>query len=102
MKYQLILQWPKSSLAEYDSLIEIENLLIEQLTDRSQVDGHDIGAGQANIFILTDDPQAAFGEVRAILSKTPSWSDARAAYRQNESDEYKILWAENLTEFTVT
>lgn len=49
MKYQLILQWPKSSMAQYDALTDIEDLLIKHLPGRSQVDGHDMGAGEVNI-----------------------------------------------------
>jgi len=35
-------------------------LLIENMADCSTVDGHDLGSGEMNIFILTDDPHAPF------------------------------------------
>jgi hypothetical protein len=102
MKHRLVLQWPKSSLAQYNPLLETEELLLKHLTSHGEVDGHDFGSDEANIFILTDDPEVLFAEVKAILSNTPYWANARVAYRPNESDEYKILWPKNLTEFKVT
>jgi len=46
MRYQLVLQWPASSIDDYDSMISIEDSLIEGLPNDSEVDGHDIGSGQ--------------------------------------------------------
>jgi hypothetical protein len=33
----------------------------------SIVDGHDLGSGEMNRFILTDDPDASFAQVKDIL-----------------------------------
>lgn len=50
MKYQLVLQWPASSIKDYDAMIEAENALIENLSAANDVDGHDVGSGEVNIF----------------------------------------------------
>jgi hypothetical protein len=101
MKYQLVLQWPASSIKGYDVLIEIEDVLIKNLTKPVKVDGHDAGSGEVNIFVHTDDPKRTFEEVRAILGSRDFWVDGCAAYREAAKSEYIILWPKDLTEFTV-
>jgi hypothetical protein len=101
MKYLLVLQWPAASIKDYDRMIEIEDVLIEHLSEGSDVDGHDAGSGEMNIFIHTDDPIAAFNEARAALESRDFWIDARIAYRDLTKSEYKILWPKELKEFKV-
>jgi hypothetical protein len=102
MKYQLVLQWPASSIKDYDAMIEIEDALVEKLSDENEVDGHDAGSGEMNIFIRTDNPKSAFNEVKGILGSRDFWVDARVAYREVAGSEYTILWPKDLTEFKVT
>jgi hypothetical protein len=102
MKYQLVLQWPASSIKDYDAMIEVEDALIEKLSEANDVDGHDAGSGEVNIFIRTDDPKRAFNEVKAILGSRDFLVDARVAYREVAGSEYTILWPKNLSEFEVT
>jgi hypothetical protein len=102
MKYQLVLQWPARSIQDYDALVEIENALIAHLSGGSKVDGHDFGSGEMNIFVMTDRPQTAFDEVKAILGSRELWPDVRAAYREITGDDYTILWPKDLTEFKVS
>ena len=102
MNYQLVLQFPfTNSLNEYDSMIGIEDLLIEKLTDEHDVDGHDAGSGETNIFIYTNNPQSAFEEITHILSGHTSWPEMRAAYRQADGDEYTVLKPKGLAGFSV-
>src|SRR5262245_52379044 len=82
MKYQLVLQWPGSSLKDYDEMIAMENKLIEDLSKGSKVDGHDAGSGEVNIFILTDDPELTFSEAKAILGNNDRLLSVRVAYRE--------------------
>jgi len=86
-------------------MIEVEDALIERLSEESEIDGHDAGSGEVNIFILTDDPERTFNEVKAILGSRDFWVDARVAYREvsmSKYSKYTILWPKDLTEFTVT
>ena len=85
----------------YEAMIEAEELLIENLSEANEVDGHDAGAEEVNIFIRTDNPEGAFNEVRDILGTSAYWVDARAAYREVLNNEYTILWPEDLTKFKV-
>ena len=101
MKYQLVLQWPASLIKDYDAIIEVENVLVENLSAANDVDGHDAGSSEVNIFIHTDDPRRAFKEVKAILGTCDFWVDARVAYREIAGSEYTILWPKDLTEFKI-
>ena len=101
MNYQLVLQWPASSIKDYDTMIEIEDALIEKLSKAHDVNGHDAGSGEVNIFIHTDDPKRAFTEAKAVLGTRDFWVDAKVAYREMDGSEYTILWPKGLTEFRV-
>jgi hypothetical protein len=101
MKYQLVLQWPGSTLADYDAMVAIEDLLIDLLADDSEVDGHDVGSGETNIFIHTDDPRKTFEKVRSALGDQDHWDDLRAAYRELSGSSYTILRPKGLDKFTV-
>jgi len=102
MKYQLVLQWPAASIEDYDAMIEIEDTLIEKLSDKSPVDGHDAGSGEMNIFNHTNDPKETFNEVRSILGTRDFWVATRVAYREITGDKYTILWPKGLTAFEIT
>ena len=102
MKYQLVLQWLASSTMDYDMMISVEDSLIEGLTVMHEVDGHDVGQSEINIFIRTDDPKAAFQESSTILDKQECWSHVRAAYREVTRSEYHVLWPEGLSVFSVS
>lgn len=92
MRYQLVLQWPVSSIEDYDELIRIEDRLLERWSGENEVDGHDFGVAEANIFILTDNPRQAFEEARELLGNDTLWNGVRAAYREVTGNEYALLW----------
>lgn len=98
----LVLQWPASGLSDYDSLIEIEHTLEACITGDASVDGHDMGSGEMNIFLETNDPLMTFDEVQAAVSSSPRWVGLRAAYSEVDGSEYTVLWPHGLTTFRVT
>jgi hypothetical protein len=101
MKYQLVLQWPASSIKDFDAVIEVESVLIDGLTADSEVDGHDAGSGETNIFIRTNDPIQAFDEIKSILGSRDFWVDTRVAYREVGKDDYIVLWPAGLANFRI-
>ena len=101
MNFQVVLQWPASSVNDFDRIIAVEDLLTEKLTELSEVDGHDFGSDQADIFVHTDDPHRTFNEIRTILSGHGLWPDARIAYRRLDGTEYSMLWPPGATAFNV-
>ena len=49
MKHQLVLQFRAKRTQDFDELIVLEDLLIENLLATSEVDGHDFGSDAFNI-----------------------------------------------------
>jgi hypothetical protein len=92
MKYQMALQFPASSLSDYDELIAIEDALIEEIGSSAKVDGHDAGSGEMNIFIHVDEPEKIFERIKPMLAKRKCFDKLVAAYRETVGREYKILW----------
>ncbi len=101
IKYQIVVQWDTESICDFDALVQIEEILCEKLTRAHEVDGHDMGSGEANIFILTPSPLAAFEEIREALKGQSHWQSARVAYRKISEDVYTVLWEKELNSFNV-
>lgn len=103
MKYQLVIQFSGETEDDFEHLIELEDELEEKLTGESEVDGHDFGSGEMNIFILSDEPTGAFRQVKSLLAGSHfDPSNMKAAYRDLEAESFTILWPDHLTEFVVT
>lgn len=65
MQYQLVVQFPEK-LIGLDHLCKIEDDLANISSD-NKIDGHDIGSGEANIFILTNNPEYSFQNLKSYL-----------------------------------
>ena len=95
--HQLVIQFPESAFSEFDDLVRYEDTLMGVLDDAHDVDGHDIGSGEVNFFVFTDDATAALDAVRnardgALLSHP----EVRAAVRLVESGEdLQVVWPLN-------
>jgi len=102
MRYQLVLQFRGDSLADYDQMIAVEDRLIEALGDSADVDGHDAGSGETNIFIFTSDPVATFRQAQPVLQSMDQLEQVTAAFRDVEGEQFTVIWPEGSTqEFTV-
>ena len=102
MEYMLVLQWPSSSTAkELDLLISREDQIREDIGDHGNVDGHDIGSGEMNIFIFTENPRATFEHVLNIGSIPNHVSNLKAGYREVGEDEFVPLHPKGLDHFSV-
>ena len=97
VKYQLVLQFPyeDGDIDEFDRLVAIETSLIALGQD---VDGHDTGSGEFNIFINTNDAEASFASIRAVLLEIDG---AKAAYRDFAGDDFTVLWPPGFTNFEI-
>jgi hypothetical protein len=93
MKYQLVLQFPASSISDFDELIALEDDLIKALGRSALVDGHDFGSGEANIFVHTNEPQRCFDRMRAAVSSSGLFQRlSAAAFRSFRGENYTVLW----------
>lgn len=104
MKYQLVFQYYARGPSDAEGLIAIENWLVAHLKshpEMADVDGHDFGAGEGNIFVHTDAPAEVFGELRPHLERLPGFERMRAGYRSFEEDDYVSLWPKDAKSFSV-
>ena len=95
MRYQLVLQFQGDSLADYNQMVSLEDALIEVLDDTADVDGHDVGSGETNIFIFTADPTATFERARPVLESRQRLGALTAAYRSVEGEHFTVIWPES-------
>jgi hypothetical protein len=101
MKYQLVLQWPAVSKADFDRLISLEELIEDGLGDIGIVDGHDFGSGEMNIFVHTDNPEPAFEKIKSLLAVGGNVHEMKAGYRDCGEDNYIAIYAEGLKQFSI-
>ena len=101
MKYQLVLQFPGDSLTDFDELASLEQTLEKTLSGTANVDGHDFGAREFNIFILTDDPVRAFKLAEPIIEAGKHIQQLKAAYRELQHDRFTMLWPPDLQHFRI-
>jgi len=73
----------------------------EDIGDHGNVDGHDIGSGEMNIFIFTEDPKATFERVKNIGSIPNHMNNLKAGYREVGEDDFVPLYPEGLDHFSV-
>ncbi len=92
---RLVVQLPLSESTDFDELIEIENTLtLSFLKDRAAaMDGHALGDGRFNIFVV---PRAASGAViariKASLAESGLLDEALIARRTNAQEPYSVVW----------
>ncbi len=101
MKYQLVLQMPFAALTDYDDMIRFEGAVTKELGVLGSVDGHDAGSGEMNIFLLTDDPAAAFDRIKPLAEAQGLLAKLVAAYREVDGEEYVVVYPPGRTDFAV-
>ena len=96
----LVLQFPGASIGDFDRLVALEGVLEKSLGPAAAVDGHDFGSGEGNIFIFANDAAVVFRDVLSRLDDRAR-TDLRAAWRDVEGEDFKILWPSTLKTFRV-
>jgi hypothetical protein len=97
----LVLQLQASSINDYDTLIELEDRIIACIGHLGEVDGHDMGAGEMNIFVRTDHPESAFERIKSLLGTKDFLPQLKVAYRDVGKDSYTILHPTDLKQFSI-
>ena len=82
-------------------MIELEEAIMQRLGNLGDVDGHDAGSGEMNIFIHTDDPRLAFQRIEQVLGTRDFLPELKAAFRDIDADDYTILHPAGLSHFEV-
>jgi hypothetical protein len=101
MDYQLVLQCKSDSLADRNLMVALENKLIEMLSDIAEIDGHDVGSGETNIFILTSAPLPTFERTKAVLERAGLLDVVSAAYRPVAGKAFAVLRPHHQQAFSV-
>ena len=99
-KGQLVFQWPASSEAHYRLLLAIEETIRQGLGPIGLVGGHDIDAGEMNVFIHTDDRKGAFEKTMSLIQGKYHLKELMVGYR-NLDDDYTPLFPPGLSVFRV-
>jgi len=99
MQYQLILQFPEK-LINLNDLVKIEDDFVKILKD-GELDGHDIGSGEVNFFILTNRPDNAFKSLKPYLMSKELLNCVKSAYRRIDDEKFFILYPTSLKAFNV-
>lgn len=100
-QYQLVFQWPSGSMKDLDRLLSIEEDLRASIGNLGIVDGHDIGAGEMNVFVHTNEPKMVFEKIVRRLTGVHDLSEMTAGYRDFKEDDYTPIYPPGLAEFTV-
>ena len=103
-RYQLVIQFKLSDddTALFDQVRALEDDLIERLDpDVVDVDGDDVGSGEMNVFLFTDEPAAAFARIKPILAARSLLDRSSAAYRPTDGEDYVPIWPDGLQSFDV-
>lgn len=102
MKYQIVVQLPEETFGDLGLIIEMEDKLEANLLN-AELDGHDLGNGEVNIFIHTNSPIETFELVKNIFhDDVQVLANAKVAYRELTDEEYICLWPADLKEFEIT
>jgi|SRR5216684_152724 len=101
LKGQLVYQWPASSEAHYRLLLAIEETIRQGLGPIGLVDGHDVGAGEMNVFIHTDDPKGTFEKTMSLILGKYDLKELMVGYRNFEDYDYTPVFPPGLSVFRV-
>ena len=100
--YQLVFQLTGSSQLDFEEVIALERELRSAVGDLGEVDGHDMGQGEMNIFVHTESPIRLFESVRSLSDIVRALPRMKVAYRPLDGDDYEVLHPPGLYRFTVT
>jgi hypothetical protein len=88
ISYRLVIQIAGEDI---DWLEKTEDKLLDLLEPIHEIDGHDIGSNKSNIYIATNAPQEAFEKSKKAFSAL-ELKQIKAAFRENSSEEYFVIW----------
>lgn len=89
--YQLVIQFEASGLRGFDELVALETSLAELAGLQAEVDGHDAGGGEMNLFLHSGHPEAAFAQCLPAIQAS-SLRFRGAAFRALGAEAFTRLW----------
>lgn len=95
MKYMFVARFSEKKYGDLDWIHALEDKLIDVLVD-DELDGHDMGSGQVNFYIFTNNPRHTLEIVKNIFIQENVLADAKIAYRDVDGNKYTCLWPEGI------
>lgn len=103
-RYQLVIQFKMrdDDYALQGRVQVLEDDLIANLDPGvADFDGNDVGSGEMNLFLFTDEPAAAFAHIKPIMTAHSLLDQSTAAYRPTDGVDFVPIWPEGLQNFDV-
>lgn len=92
MQSQLVLKIRRRAAEGIDDILQLEQELAAALGKTALVDGHDFGAKNVHVFVLTDDPTSTFRRSKPALEKLELLDKVTVAHRVVGGELFKVIW----------
>ncbi|MEO8161575.1 MAG: hypothetical protein ABI588_09160 [Arenimonas sp.] len=92
MQYQLVFRFRKLAFEAADGMQALELALAGALAGTAQLDGHDTGKRDIDLFLLTADPGSTFRRSKPVLEKLALLDKVTVAHRLEGGARFTVLW----------
>ena len=91
MQSQLVLKFRRPAL-DAAGVAALEGHLRETLADSVELDGHNEGVRDIDLFIITEDPASTFRRCKPVLEQLQLLDRVVAAHRFVGGLQFKVIW----------
>ena len=91
-RVQLVLQFKPWDAKQFEQLVSLEDQLRVALGPLAAVDGHDLGSGEANIFIYCPEPDDVLARCLPVVKDAGLLQRLSAAHRPVKGERYTRVW----------
>ena len=93
--YELVLQFRGRRVETEEEIVEIEDAVVELLSDGESWEGHEVGRDARNICLLTGDANATLARLIPFLERASLLEHVVAAARPLAGEAYTVLWPQD-------
>lgn len=91
MQSQLVLKFRRPTL-DSTGIASLEQQLRDTLGDSVEMDGHNEGVRDIDVFIITEDPASTFRRCKPVLEQMQVLDRVVAAHRFVGGLQFKVIW----------
>lgn len=91
MQSQLVLKFRRPAL-DAAGVASLEHQLRDTLGDSVEMDGHNEGVRDIDVFIVTPDPASTFRRCKPVLEQMQVLDRVVAAHRYVGGLQFKVIW----------
>ena len=91
MQSQLVLKFRRPAL-DNAGVFALEASLAQTLADSAEMDGHNAGTSDIDVFIITSDPASTFRRCKPVLEPLQLLDRVVAAHRFVGGLRFKVIW----------